>query len=55
MNIEKREIAWKGLTLRSADDEGTTSVEGVAVPFGDIIDKHMAVHYSYHPDWAHID
>lgn len=38
MNIEKREIAWKGLTLRSADDEGTTSVEGVAVPFGDIID-----------------
>lgn len=23
--------------------------------FGDIIDKHMAVHYSYHPDWAHID
>lgn len=38
MNIEKRTIAWKGLTLRSADDEGTTSVEGVAVPFGDIID-----------------
>lgn len=38
MNIEKREIAWKGLTLRSANDEGTTSVEGVAVPFGDIID-----------------
>lgn len=38
MNIEKRTIAWKGLTLRSADDEGTTSVDGVAVPFGDIID-----------------
>lgn len=38
MNIEKRTIAWKGLTLRSAADEGTTSVEGVAVPFGDIID-----------------
>ena len=38
MNIEKREIAWKGLTLRSADDSGTSTVEGVAVPFGDIID-----------------
>lgn len=38
MNIEKREIAWKGLTLRSADDAGASTVEGVAVPFGDIID-----------------
>ena len=38
MNIEKRTIAWKGLTLRSADDSGTSTVEGVAVPFGDIID-----------------
>lgn len=38
MNIEKREIAWKGLTLRSADDSGTSTVEGVAVPFGDIIE-----------------
>ena len=32
MNIEKREIAWKGLTLRSADDAGASTVEGVAVP-----------------------
>lgn len=39
MNIEKREIAWKGLTFRSADDSGTSTVEGVAVPFGDIIDN----------------
>ncbi len=38
MNIEKREIAWKGLTLRSTDDAGASTVEGVAVPFGDIID-----------------
>ena len=38
MNIEKRTIAWKGLTLRSADDAGASTVEGVAVPFGDIID-----------------
>lgn len=38
MNIEKRTIAWKGLTLRSADDSDAGTVEGVAVPFGDIID-----------------
>lgn len=38
MNIEKREIAWKGLKLRSTDDAGSSTVEGVAVPFGDIID-----------------
>ncbi len=38
MNIEKRTIAWKGLTLRSADDADAGTVEGVAVPFGDIID-----------------
>ena len=33
MNIEKREIAWKGLKLRSTDDAGSSTVEGVAVPF----------------------
>lgn len=38
MNIEKRTIAWKGLNLRTADDTGSATVEGVAVPFGDIID-----------------
>lgn len=38
MNIEKRTIAWKGLDLRTADDTGSATVEGVAVPFGDIID-----------------
>lgn len=38
MNIEKREIAWKGLKLRATDDAGSSTVEGVAVPFGDIID-----------------
>lgn len=38
MNIEKRTIAWKGLTLRSADDADAGTVEGIAVPFGDIID-----------------
>ena len=46
MNIEKRTIAWKGLTLRSADDSGTSTVEGVAVPFGDIctlIREHGAI------------
>lgn len=39
MSIEKREIAWKGLKLRSADDGGASTVEGIAVPFGDIIDN----------------
>lgn len=39
MNIEKREITWKGLKLRSADTaDGDSIVDGIAVPFGDIID-----------------
>lgn len=38
MSIEKREIAWKGLTLRSDAGTGATDVvEGIAVPFGDVI------------------
>ena len=28
MNIEKREIAWKGLTLRSADEPGRSTAQG---------------------------
>ncbi len=39
MNLEKREILWKGLILRSDADNGAADVvEGIAVPFGDVID-----------------
>lgn len=33
---ERKEIAYRGLKLRKASDGDGRSIEGVAVPFGDI-------------------
>lgn len=36
--MQKREIGLKGLTLRAADESDPHTIEGLAVPFGDVID-----------------